>query len=123
MLGYMGNQPLPFGQIYQTRPAAATPLGTPTEAATVLVVEDDPILLSTLAYNLGWDGYRVLSAADGEKGLAVATVDVHVSWLRAKLQDAGVRDNVIQTVYGNGYRFIVPNDFSKSDARRSSQQT
>jgi two-component system phosphate regulon response regulator PhoB len=38
----------------------------------VLVVEDDPILLSTLAYNLSREGYRVLTAADGESGLAVA---------------------------------------------------
>ncbi len=43
-----------------------------TEGATVLVVEDDPTLLSTLAYNLGREGYRVLTAADGEAGLATA---------------------------------------------------
>ena len=38
----------------------------------MLVVEDDPILLSTLAYNLGREGYEVLTAADGESGLLVA---------------------------------------------------
>ncbi len=43
-----------------------------TEGATVLVVEDDPTLLSTLAYNLSREGYRVLTAADGETGLATA---------------------------------------------------
>ncbi len=42
------------------------------EGATVLVVEDDPTLLSTLTYNLTREGYRVLSAADGESGLALA---------------------------------------------------
>jgi DNA-binding response OmpR family regulator len=42
------------------------------ESATVLVVEDDPILLSTLAYNLTREGYRVLTAADGEASLEVA---------------------------------------------------
>jgi DNA-binding response OmpR family regulator len=42
------------------------------EQITVLVVEDDPILLSTLAYNLRREGYRVLTAADGEAGLALA---------------------------------------------------
>ena len=36
------------------------------EQATVLVVEDDPTLLTTLAYNLLREGYRVLTAADGE---------------------------------------------------------
>ena len=45
---------------------------TPVEGASVLVVEDDPILLSTLAYNLSREGYRVLTAADGEGGLALA---------------------------------------------------
>ncbi|MDP9358921.1 MAG: helix-turn-helix domain-containing protein [Chloroflexota bacterium] len=36
------------------------------------------------------------------------TVDVHVSWLRGKLAVAGVGAAVISTVYGAGYRFIVP---------------
>jgi DNA-binding response OmpR family regulator len=35
------------------------------------------------------------------------TVDVHVSWLRAKLADAGLAPHVIQTVYGVGYRFSI----------------
>ena len=46
------------------------------EQATVLVVEDDPTLLSTLAYNLSREGYRVLTAADGETGLALARREV-----------------------------------------------
>ncbi len=43
-----------------------------SDEATVLVVEDDPTLLSTLAYNLRREGYRVLRAADGESGLEFA---------------------------------------------------
>jgi DNA-binding response OmpR family regulator len=42
------------------------------EQATVLIVEDDATLLSTLAYNLSREGYRVLTAVDGETGLALA---------------------------------------------------
>jgi two-component system OmpR family response regulator/two-component system alkaline phosphatase synthesis response regulator PhoP len=42
------------------------------EEATVLVVEDDPTLLSTLTYNLRREGYRVLRASDGEAALTVA---------------------------------------------------
>ena len=45
------------------------------EAATVLVVEDDPVLRSTLAYNLCREGFRVLSAADGEAGLELARAE------------------------------------------------
>lgn len=35
------------------------------------------------------------------------TVDVHISWLRGKLQSAGVEGAAIRTVYGAGYRFVV----------------
>ncbi len=42
------------------------------EEATVLVVEDDPVLRSTLAYNLSREGFRVLTAGDGEVGLELA---------------------------------------------------
>lgn len=39
---------------------------------TVLVVEDEPGLLETLAYNLKSSGYRVVTAADGKRGLEEA---------------------------------------------------
>jgi two-component system phosphate regulon response regulator PhoB len=42
------------------------------ESATVLIVEDDPVLRSTLAYNLSREGFRVLTAADGEAALVQA---------------------------------------------------
>jgi DNA-binding response OmpR family regulator len=53
------------------------------EAATVLVIEDDPVLRSVLDYNLVREGFRVLTAGDGESGLrqardAAATLDVIV---------------------------------------------
>ena len=38
----------------------------------VLVVEDEPILLETLAYNLQKQGYEVLTAADGYQAIALA---------------------------------------------------
>ena len=36
------------------------------------------------------------------------TVDVHISWLRGKLQAAGVEADAIRTIYGTGYRFVLP---------------
>lgn len=35
------------------------------------------------------------------------TVDVHISWLRGKLQTAGLSPDCIRTVYGSGYRFVM----------------
>lgn len=44
----------------------------PTE--TVLLIEDDPAIVSGLELNLSLEGYRVLSAADGETGFRLACV-------------------------------------------------
>ena len=38
----------------------------------ILIVDDEPTLVATLRYNLEREGYRVLTADDGEKGLAMA---------------------------------------------------
>jgi DNA-binding response OmpR family regulator len=66
---------------------AATPDGrgrtAPLEAATILIIEDDPVLRSVLSYNLTREGFRVLTAADGEAGIrqareAIDTLDVIV---------------------------------------------
>jgi DNA-binding response OmpR family regulator len=42
------------------------------ETATVLVIEDDPVLRGVLDYNLTREGFRVLTAAGGEAGLRQA---------------------------------------------------
>jgi two-component system NtrC family response regulator len=50
-------------------------------APVVLVIDDDASMRLTLSVILGDDGYRVLSAADGDEGLAVlrhSAVDVVV---------------------------------------------
>jgi DNA-binding response OmpR family regulator len=41
-------------------------------ARTVLVVDDEPTLVTTLRYNLEREGYKVVSAGDGEKAIALA---------------------------------------------------
>jgi len=38
----------------------------------ILIVEDDSILLSTLVDNLSTEGFEIIKAEDGEKGLAFA---------------------------------------------------
>lgn len=43
------------------------------------------------------------------------TVDVHISWLRGKLHDAGITDEMIKTVYGSGYRFVVPSESESNE--------
>ncbi len=54
------TQPRPRGQ------------DAPSDSRTVLIVEDDPSIALGLRINLEAEGYRVLSADDGEKGLAAA---------------------------------------------------
>ncbi len=41
-------------------------------AETILVIEDDPSILRGLVMNLGFEGYSVLAARDGDEGLRVA---------------------------------------------------
>lgn len=41
----------------------------------ILVVDDEPTLVATLKYNLEREGYRVITAADGESGLSAARAD------------------------------------------------
>jgi two-component system alkaline phosphatase synthesis response regulator PhoP len=51
------------------------PPAAPADAKTVLVVEDEPSLASTLSYNLRKNGFNVMSAADGVSGLQSARRD------------------------------------------------
>jgi DNA-binding response OmpR family regulator len=46
-----------------------------TPAKTVLLVDDEPTLVATLKYNLEREGYRVVTAADGEKALTAARAE------------------------------------------------
>jgi DNA-binding response OmpR family regulator len=39
---------------------------------TVLVVDDDPVIVALLRVNFEMEGYRVLTAGDGEEGVATA---------------------------------------------------
>ena len=43
-----------------------------TESSTILVVEDDPVILDLLTVNFELEGYTVVRAVDGEDGLAQA---------------------------------------------------
>jgi DNA-binding response OmpR family regulator len=68
-------------------------------------------LLVTLAMEPGrvFDRQQLLDQIWGEEIIVdERTVDVHISWLRGKLQRAGLSGSVIQTVYGAGYRFHLP---------------
>jgi CheY-like chemotaxis protein len=44
-------------------------------AATVLVVDDDPVIQKLLKVNFEMEGYRVVSAADGAEGLEQARAE------------------------------------------------
>jgi len=48
---------------------------TATQPKTVLLVDDEPTLVATLKYNLEREGYRVITAADGEAALTAARAE------------------------------------------------
>jgi DNA-binding response OmpR family regulator len=67
-------------------------------------------LLLTLAMEPGrvFGRQELLDEVWGEEIIVdERTVDVHISWLRGKLADAGIATEMIKTVYGSGYRFVV----------------
>src|SRR5215213_1019370 len=66
----------PTGRTTSAENALITGNGVDREETTILVVEDDPTLLSTLSYSLSRLGYRVLLAADGETAVATARREV-----------------------------------------------
>src|SRR5260370_16886083 len=45
------------------------------EPRTVLVVDDDPVIVKLLQVNFEMEGYQVLTAGDGEEGLDLAQRD------------------------------------------------
>jgi len=81
-------------------------------------------LLLTLAMEPGrvFGRQELLDQVWGEEIIVdERTVDVHISWLRGKLHDAGISDEMIKTVYGSGYRFVVPADAGEDGAVESSR--
>jgi DNA-binding response OmpR family regulator len=63
----------------------------PSAAPTVLVVEDDPVILRLLEVNFELEGYRVLVAHDGAEGIEVA---------RAERPDVVISDIMMPKVSG-----------------------
>jgi two-component system alkaline phosphatase synthesis response regulator PhoP len=58
-----------------TTPAAGPATGHIAAAKTVLVIEDEESLVSTLSYNFRKQGFNVVTAADGYEGLLAARRD------------------------------------------------
>ncbi len=83
--------------------------------ARILVVDDEEVMLQTLRYNLERERYEVLTAADGREAVERVwgidydgdgrTLDVHIHWLREKIEDDPASPRIIVTVRGVGYRF------------------
>jgi DNA-binding response OmpR family regulator len=49
------------------------------------------------------------------------TVDVHISWLRGKLDDAGFDGSAIRTIYGAGYRFVSSRETARFTSGEESE--
>ena len=61
---HRGTESAPVGQATAEAPAA--------EPQTILVADDDPTVVRLLALSLGGDGFRVVTASDGETALRLA---------------------------------------------------
>src|SRR5690242_15213415 len=48
---------------------------SPNTTKTVLVVDDEQDILDLVRYRLEYDGYRVITASDGESGLSIARAE------------------------------------------------
>jgi DNA-binding response OmpR family regulator len=68
---------------------------------TILVVEDDETLRETIVYNLEEEGYTVLSAADGERGLEL---------VRTKIPDLVILDIMLPRLDGLAVTRMVRKD-------------
>jgi PAS domain S-box-containing protein len=67
--------PADAGQGQEPAVPAGTVTGEP-DAATVLVIDDDPAVRQLVGRMLGKEGFRVLEAANGELGLALARSEI-----------------------------------------------
>src|SRR5260221_3493949 len=73
--------------------------------ATVLVVDDDPVIQKLLQVNFEMEGYTVLTAGDGEEGLERA---------RAELPDVIVLDVMMPKMNGLDVAHALKGDNSTS---------
>jgi DNA-binding response OmpR family regulator len=115
------------------------------EVGVTPVIEHGPLRIDTVSRR-AWVGPRELVLRPKEYGLLLAltndagklftrqdlldavwgadifvderTVDVHVSWLRGKLRRAGLTRDLIQTVYGAGYRLNAEPGDHLQESRR-----
>lgn len=82
-----------------------------TEKKTVLVVDDEQDLRDAIATALSYEGFEVVSAADGEAGLAVArehTPDlILLDIMMPKLDGIGMLKRVRETDWGRKTPVIV----------------
>jgi response regulator RpfG family c-di-GMP phosphodiesterase len=82
MQGFLFSKPLPAAALTELRLSGKVlAIDTPDEQArkTILLVDDEPSILSSLRRLLRPDGYRVLTAGSGAEALELAAQhDVHV---------------------------------------------
>jgi DNA-binding response OmpR family regulator len=92
----------------------------------LLLIEDEASLVRTLGDLLRSEGYQLETCANGKEALdretisreellnevwgydsppLSRTVDVHIAWLRQKLENDPHNPRHILTVHGHGYRF------------------
>src|SRR3982751_1591760 len=63
------------GELRETLSVGGSPSISAMSGPTVLVVDDDPVIVKLLQVNFEMEGYHVITAGDGEEGLRRARED------------------------------------------------
>src|SRR5436305_12610277 len=79
------------GELRKTLSVGGSPSISAMSGPTVLVVDDDPVIVKLLQVNFEMEGYQVITASDGEEGLQRA---------REAMPDVRLRDVIVPKVNG-----------------------
>lgn len=92
---------------------------SPSGAPTVLFIEDDPLLLKMYETKFKSEGFRVLSAQDGEEGLNLATTEkvdlIILDLMMPKLSGLDMLERLRAQSGGKSHVVIVLTNLTKEE--------
>lgn len=106
----------------QTQPKGVTQTSQPTKRPTVLLVEDDPLLVKMYNVKFTSEGFQVLTAPDGEAGLKMALnekVDLIIlDIMMPKLSGIDLLERLRQDPRGKNTPVIILTNLSEDEEKK-----